>query len=853
MGFGLIDPKYRLQEPAKRPGEVSVELLHRAECNACPLNTALNLRHPKMEPTGSTEPDIYMLGEAPGEDEDHTGKQFVGKAGRCLRLRIPDKWLPRIRWNNVIRTRPPKNRDPAFAEIECCRPSIQRDIAWSEPLAIFGFGNVPLKWALNESRITQWSGRRAPVNIAGYPVWYFAMAHPSWIIDSRRFAPRDSRSWGSDDEFGFAIHMRNAFRQIEAGLPKPIVHTPTMAREGIEVIDGSRGDEDCERIIRLLKDCADNPGDKGIDLETDRLRPYAKSAIILTASVSTDELTFAFPLRHREASWSPRQLKRLEDALLDFLIHARGRKIAHQLAFEMEWFAEFFGRQVLYDGEWHDSQAQAYVLDERLDQCLSLDFLCVQYFGLHIKGLSNLNRKAMGNEPLAAILPYNGLDSKYCRLLFGAQALRIKAEGLQAQYDHHLTRIPAIVLTQRKGVPVDQIIAKELADKYGGQADDIEDEIMDTKAAAAYKRRFNQPFNVSSNKDVMAMFNQVLGQPIEKSEEKILAQVDHPLAKLILDWRGAWKSYATYCLPLLKGSPTLHEDGLLHPILSTMKAKTWRTASEEPNSQNFPKYTDGADIRKAIRREGYKVCAFDYGSIQARNVAMESKDRKLVKHFWDRYDIHDDWLERLMRIYPSFAKASELKDKDTHARFRHKTKNKFVFPSFFGAKPKSISIGLGVPIPKVERLQEEFWNEFPEIFDWHQKLIASFHKHGYVAGHSGFRRRAPVELNQLINAPIQADESIIVLSAMAAIAELERWELQPNLEVHDDLTFIWPAKDVDRNAEIVLREMTKVRFDWINVPLLVEMSIGDDWYKLEKIGNFESDIWDGNFKRKVET
>src|SRR5262245_50288228 len=132
----------------------STSLCHAQQCNVCPLNHLPGLHNPHMPAYGSSRPVVYMLGEAPGEAEDRQGKPFVGPAGQTLRFRIPDEWLDKLRWNNCVRTRPPKNREPTDHELECCRPSIEKDIEETKPKAIFGFGNVPLRWAFGRQGIT---------------------------------------------------------------------------------------------------------------------------------------------------------------------------------------------------------------------------------------------------------------------------------------------------------------------------------------------------------------------------------------------------------------------------------------------------------------------------------------------------------------------------------------------------------------------------------------------------------------------------------------------------------------------------------------------------------------------------
>ena len=138
---------------------------------------------------------------------------------------------------------------------------------------------------------------------------------------------------------------------------------------------------------------------------------------------------------------------------------------------------------------------------------------------------------------------------------------------------------------------------------------------------------------------------------------------------------------------------------------------------------------------------------------------------------------------------------------------------------------------------------------FPRIKGWQDRTIENYKKTGYVTGLAGFRRRAPISINEVVNTPIQSLETLIVCNAMARLSEREEDRFQASMEVHDDLTFIWDQKDIEKNAEVVASEMTRLAFPWINVPLVVEMSIGDDWASVKEVAKFSSiQIW--NHKQK---
>lgn len=856
---------------AARPQQgASLEFLHKHECAACPLNNQAGLRHPRMAPTGAARPLAYFLGEAPGEQEDRRGEQFVGPAGRILRAHIPQDWFARIRLNNVVRTRPPKNRTPTRVEVECCRPSILRDLEQSRPAAIVGFGNVPLAWAgVADSGITIWSGRRTPVLVGGRPYWFFPITHPSAIQRDPRW--RDGRRAGayrSELEFQFALHVRRALEAIEAGLPEPRVHSPEEAEAGIEWVTGAGGRTDVDRVVAHLRRAARRKI-AAFDYETNNLRPYPQGAKILTAAVATQkDGALAFPLDHPEAQWTRRQRAEVDEAWRAFLHEPACRKVVHNLSFELEWSGHFYGADCLRAGRWGCSMAQAYVLDERPGGH-GLEFLCLQYFGINIKKLAGVQRGSLERAPLPRVLRYNGLDAKYHLLLYIAQARALRDAGLARLYAEHLERVPAATLTQLRGVPVNQAAVRRLGKKYAARMARAEGALRALAPVKKFERASGKTFRPSANDDVMAVCR-TIGYHPDNVDEEALAGLAHEFARKEIEWRKAAKVFGTYVVPCadaptrarfevdLSGAepPQVMPDGLLHPQTKVSWVRTSRTSSADPNYQNWPKRgaADAIEVRGMVEPPGPDevVVSFDYGQIQARNVGMESLDRALLDAFWSDYDIHHDFMEHLARLHPAWVKEGVrqlARDKGLAKKYRNDVKHGFVFASFFGAGANKTSTVLGVPLRAGEQLGEIFWDRFRGIKKWHQRLERDYYKYGYVTGHSGYLRRAPVSYNERINAPIQADEAKIVLGAMIKLSRIDHADrelLVPNMEIHDDLTFVWPKKKVDALAPVVVREMLEVPYGWAKVtPIVVEMSVGRSWATQEEVGAFASHRYDG--------
>lgn len=129
-------------------------------CQACKLCQG---RHKAVPGEGVSQPLVMVIGEGPGADEDSTGRPFVGRAGQLL-----DKMLAAINLDrntncfiaNVVKCRPPNNRDPEQDEIAACAPFLQRQLALLKPRAILTVGRVPTQALLGTAEgISRLRGR----------------------------------------------------------------------------------------------------------------------------------------------------------------------------------------------------------------------------------------------------------------------------------------------------------------------------------------------------------------------------------------------------------------------------------------------------------------------------------------------------------------------------------------------------------------------------------------------------------------------------------------------------------------------------------------------------------------------
>jgi uracil-DNA glycosylase family 4 len=147
------------------PGTELAELAREASgCVRCPLSAH---RTQVVFGVGDPHADLMFVGEAPGRDEDLQGEPFVGRSGKLLdRLILEELGVDRSRCYiaNVVKCRPPDNRDPKPDEIAACRPYLAAQIELISPVVVVTLGNFATKLLLETDRgITAVRGRSYPM------------------------------------------------------------------------------------------------------------------------------------------------------------------------------------------------------------------------------------------------------------------------------------------------------------------------------------------------------------------------------------------------------------------------------------------------------------------------------------------------------------------------------------------------------------------------------------------------------------------------------------------------------------------------------------------------------------------
>ncbi len=155
-------------------------------CQKCPLAQTRNKAVPGE---GDYNSVVMLVGEAPGGDEDLYGRPFIGKAGQLLTRILDSVQINRkkVFITNIVKCRPPGNRNPNKSEVNTCLPFLESQIALINPKIIVTLGSIPTKFLLDvEEPISRLRGKWFPW-IGGIKI--FPMFHPSYLLRHEETTP----------------------------------------------------------------------------------------------------------------------------------------------------------------------------------------------------------------------------------------------------------------------------------------------------------------------------------------------------------------------------------------------------------------------------------------------------------------------------------------------------------------------------------------------------------------------------------------------------------------------------------------------------------------------------------------
>ncbi|MGZ5930079.1 MAG: DNA polymerase I, partial [Rhizomicrobium sp.] len=477
--------------------------------------------------------------------------------------------------------------------------------------------------------------------------------------------------------------------------------------------------------------------------------------------------------------------------------------------------------------------------------------------GLHGHGMDELSQLHLAHTPIAfSEVAGKGKDKMTFDCVPVAEATKYSAEDADVTLRLHMLLKPKLgemgkrgvyetlerplvmVLAdmEHAGITIDPEMLRRLSNDFGKKQGGLEIEIH---------KLAGENFNIGSPKQLGdILFGKMGLEGGRKTKtgawstdvdalEEVAAQ-GHEIAKKVLDWRGLAKLRGTYtdALPGYINPKT----GRVHTSYAMASTSTGRLASTDPNLQNIPIRTEeGRRIRQAfIAAKGTKLISADYSQIELRLLAHIADIPQLKKAFADNLDIHAMTASEIFGV--------PVKDMPPEVRRRAKAIN---FGIVYGISGFGLANQLGIAQSEASDYIKKYFARFPGIRVYMEDTKQFARTHGFVE--TLFGRRIHIrEINSkipgfrggaeraAINAPIQGAAADIIRRAMVrlpgALAD-KKLSARMLLQVHDELIFEAPDKEVEATRKLAISIMEKAALPAveISVPLVVEARAADTW------------------------
>ncbi|RJL24852.1 DNA polymerase I [Bailinhaonella thermotolerans] len=370
---------------------------------------------------------------------------------------------------------------------------------------------------------------------------------------------------------------------------------------------------------------------------------------------------------------------------------------------------------------------------------------------------------------------------------------------------------------------------------------------LEAQFAAAVKqateeahRTVGEQFNLGSPKQLQEILFNRLGLPKTRKIKSgyttdadalawLAGQTEHELPTILLRHRDQAKLRTTV-EGLIK---EISDDGRIHTTFNQIVAATGRLSSEKPNLQNIPIRTaEGRRIRQGfVVGEGYEtLLTADYSQIELRIMAHLSGDESLIESFASGHDFHQTIAARVFDLPPEQI--------DGELRSRIKAMN---YGLAYGLSEFGLSQQLGISPGEARGLMEEYFQEFGEVKNYLEGVVAQATRDGYTETMLGRRRYLPdltsdnrqrrqMAERMALNAPIQGSAADIIKVAMLDVATAMAGaglRSRMLLQVHDELVFEVAPGELDALRDLVVDRMSQAYT--LRVPLEVSVGVGRTW------------------------
>ena len=521
------------------------------------------------------------------------------------------------------------------------------------------------------------------------------------------------------------------------------------------------------------------------------------------------------------------------DAFRPFFENEGQIKVGQNLKYDLTILSHY-GVEV--KGELFDTMLAHYVVEP--EQRHNMDHLAetyLHYRTIHIEELIGTGRQQKNMRDLAPseICDYACEDADVTLRLYPILREKMAECDVTDVFSKiEMPLMPVLARIEQNGVRLDTEALQQTGDDFRARLQTLEEEVY---ALAGHE------FTITSPKQVgTVLFEELkISEKARKTKtgqystsEEVLETLrdKHPIVEKILAHRALKKLLSTYveALPKLINTRT----GRIHTSFNQAVTATGRLSSSNPNLQNIPiRGEDGREIRKAfVPDEDCTFFSADYSQIELRIMAHLSGDEHMIADFNAGHDIHAATAARI------FHKSIEEVTRDE--RRKAKTAN---FGIIYGISAFGLSERLGIPRGEAKELIDSYFETYPKVKEYMSTCVERAQERGYILTEFK-RRRYLADINSrnatvrgyaernAVNAPIQGTAADIIKVAMVAIDRRlreEQLETKMILQVHDELNFSVPHRELDTVRRLVIEEMESAYS--MRVPLLAECGSGTNW------------------------
>lgn len=572
----------------------------------------------------------------------------------------------------------------------------------------------------------------------------------------------------------------------------------------------------------------------GIDTETTSLDAMNASLVGISIAFQAGEAIY-IPVGHSLTA-APEQID-LQDVLGRLKPHLENpalKKIGQNLKYDQHVFANY---GIALNGIAGDAMLASYIIESHLGH--GLDELSERWLGLETITYESLCGKgakqiSFADVAIGQATEYAAQDADFALRLEAHLRAQMDAKQLEMYEKMELPVAQVLFEMERNGVQIDRAELSRQSAELGAELMKLEQEAY---AVAG------QPFNLNSPKQLQEILFDKMGIPTKglkktakggiSTNEAVLEQLapDYPLPKIILQNRSLAKLKSTYTdkLPEMI-SP---KDGRVHTTYAQAVAITGRLASNNPNLQNIPIRTaEGRRVRRAFTApQGSVIVSADYSQIELRIMAHLSGDKTLITAFQNGEDVHRRTAAEVFGIAPENVSSEQ--------RRYAKTIN---FGLIYGMGQYGLAKSLGIDNISAKTFIDRYFARYPGVAEYMQRTKEQAAAQGFVETLFGRRLYLPDIRNKnanaragaeraAINAPMQGTASDLIKRAMIDVRNCLSDGIGSKLvmQVHDELVLEVVETELDFVKEKLPQIMAKVDGGLLDVPLVAEVGVGENW------------------------